>query len=106
MGFNAIYLASDNQLKDELGIKELGVRLSLKAHCECLIKNQKDTNLEKEKEKEERKHRLLEEIANPKKSKATTSKQEKQIKTSRNKRPVSRNVLFGWIHCSNDKKPR
>ena len=104
MGFDAVYLASDNQLKDELGIKELGVRLSLKAHCERLIKKQKDTKLEKE--KEERKRRLLEEIVNPKKSKATASKQEKQIKTSRNQRPVSRNVLFGWIHCSNDKKPR
>ena len=47
MGFDAVYLASDNQLKDQLGIKELGVRLSLKAHCKRLIKNKKDTKFEK-----------------------------------------------------------
>ena len=50
---DAVYLASDSQLKDELGIKELGVRLSLKAYCEKYIKNEQ--NIKSSNEKDERK---------------------------------------------------
>ena len=102
MGFDAVNLSSDAQLKDELGIKQLGVRLSLRAHCERLIKDQ--TDKKSKSETEERKRRLLEEIINPKKDKAT-SKQVKQTKPSRKGRTASRNVLMGWIHCDQDGKP-
>ena len=102
MGFDAVNLSSDAQFKDELGMKQLGVRLSLRAHCERLIKDQ--TDKKSKSETEERKRRLLEEIINPKKDKAT-SNQVKQTKPSRKGRTASRNVLMGWIHCDQDGKP-
>ena len=101
MGFDAVYLASDSQLKDELGIKELGVRLSSKAYCEKYIKNEQ--NIKSSNEKDERKRRLLEVIINPKKPKATSSKEVSGSKPV--KRSVNRSVLIGWIHCGKDKKP-
>lgn len=101
MGFDAVNFASDSQLKDELGINELGVRLSLKAHCEKLIKNKQDTKSSNE--KDERKRRLLEEIINPKKSKAVVSNKVSNPKPC--KKSVSRSVLMGWIHSDKDKKP-
>jgi hypothetical protein len=103
MGFDAVYFASDTQLKDELGIKELGVRLSLKAHCEKRIKNEQYTKSNNE--KDERKRRLLEEIINPKKRKArSVSKKVSNPKPSN--RSVSRSVLMGWIHSGKDKKSK
>ena len=102
MGFDAVYLASDSQLQDELGIKELGVRLSLKAYCEKHIKNEQ--NIKSSNERDERKRRLLEEIINPKKSKATSSKKVSGRKPI--KRSVNRIVLISWIHCDKDKKPK
>lgn len=107
MGFDAVYIASDVQLKDELGIKELGVRLSLKAYCERGITDKKNTDSDKE--KEGRKRRLLEEIINPKKSKGTNATKQENPKKSSNKKPLTeRNVLMGWIHCGKgaDEKPK
>ena len=52
MGFDAVYFASDFQLKDELGIKELGVRLSLKAYCEKHIKIEQNIQFPMKKMKE------------------------------------------------------
>ena len=91
MGFDAVYLGSDSQLKDELGIKELGVRLSLKAYCEKHIKNEQ--NIKSSNKKYERKRRLLEEIINPEKPKATSSKKVSGPKPV--KRSVNRSVLIG-----------
>ena len=101
MRFDAVYLASDSQLKDELGIKGLGVRLSLKAYCEKHIKNEQ--SIKSNNEKDERKRRLLEEIINPEKPKAISSKKVSGPKPV--KRSVNRSVLIGWIHCGKDKKP-
>ena len=50
-----------------------------------------------------RKRRLLEEIINPKKPEATSSKKVSGPKPV--KRSVNRSVLIGWIHCGKDKKP-
>ena len=88
MRFDAVYLASDNQLKDELGIKELGVRLSLKAHCERLIKNQKLMDTKLEKEKEERNVDFLK-----KSSTLGKAKQPPQSKRNRSKHPETSGLL-------------
>ena len=62
MEFDAVNLASDSQLKGELGIKELGVWLALKAYCEKHIKNEQ--NIKSGNEKDERKRLLLEKELN------------------------------------------
>ena len=83
-------MANDDQLKHELAIKELGVRLSLKEFCASRIKmNVSD-------EREQKKQRLISELIEGKKDKSKTKKAE-------SKRPEptkvpTRNMLMGWLH--------
>ena len=41
MGFKEIHMATDSQLKHELSIKELGLRLSLKQFCASQVKKKR-----------------------------------------------------------------
>lgn len=93
MGFKEINVATDCQLKHELGIKELGVRLSLKEFCASQI----GTNINNE--REQKKQKLISELLEGKKDKAKLSLKTKKTESKKAQPKIStRNILMGWIH--------
>lgn len=86
-------MASDSQIKQELAIKELGIRLSLKDFCASQIKTSVND------EREQKKQRLISELIEGKKDKAKVSSKTKKAELKKPEPKVAnRNIMMGWIH--------
>ena len=93
MGFKEINIATDSQLKHEVGIKELGVRLSLKEFCASQI----GTNINNQ--REQKKQKLISELLEGKKDKAKLSSKTKKNESRKAQTKIStHNISMGWIH--------
>ena len=95
MGFKEINMATDAQLKNELAIHELGIRLSLKQFCASHIKNTSVLD-----EREQKKQKLIAELIEGKKSRTKLISSETghaQSWKSEQNLPTC-NLLMGWIH--------
>ena len=93
MGFKEINIATDSQLKHEVGIKELGVRLSLKEFCASQI----GTNINNQ--REQKKQKLISELLEGKKDKAKLSSKTKKTESRTAQTKIStHNISMEWIH--------
>lgn len=95
MGFKEIMIASETQLKEELGIKELGIRLSLKEYCSSQNKSTTDVHDERELKKQ----KLISELMESKRNNRNSSSKVKKAESKKTeKKAATHNVQMGWIH--------
>ena len=93
MGFKEVTMATDIQLKEELAIKELGVRLSLKEYCA----SQNKINVHDG--REQKKQRLISELIESKRNKGNLSSKIKKTESKKSEQKIAAcNIQMGRIH--------
>ena len=87
-------MANESQLKEDLGIKELGIRLSLRQYC-----SSKGTSTSTDKVHDDREMRKQKLLMESKRNKGDLSSKIKKTESKKTEQKLAtRNVLMGWIH--------